>query len=145
RYEQIAAGSSWVGEYGSVSVPEERKFLASISPYSNLKSGVQYPQALIWSTTKDDRVGPQHARKFAAKLSAMGVPYHYFEVIEGGHGAGATPLEQAEIREHHAHAFGQPRRITEMQELIGAMRVGMRSEHAGHEELRLWKALAEHS
>jgi prolyl oligopeptidase len=98
RYEQIAAGSSWVAEYGSVSVPEEREFLASISPYSNLKPGVQYPQALIWSTTKDDRVGPQHARKFAAKLSAMGVPYYYFEVIEGGHGAGATPLEQAKMR-----------------------------------------------
>jgi prolyl oligopeptidase len=98
RYEQIAAGSSWVAEYGSVSVPEEREFLASISPYSNLKPGVQYPQALIWSTTKDDRVGPQHARKFAAKLSAMGVPYLYFEVIEGGHGAGATPLEQAKMR-----------------------------------------------
>jgi prolyl oligopeptidase len=98
RYEQIAAGSSWVGEYGSVSVPEERQFLASISPYSNLKPGVPYPEALIWSTTKDDRVGPQHARKFAAKLSAMGVPYYYFEVIEGGHGAGATPLEQAKMR-----------------------------------------------
>jgi prolyl oligopeptidase len=98
RYEQIAAGSSWVAEYGSVSVPEERQFLAAISPYSNLKAGVQYPEALIWSTTKDDRVGPQHARKFAAKLSAMGVPYFYFEVIEGGHGAGATPLEQAKMR-----------------------------------------------
>jgi prolyl oligopeptidase len=98
RYEQIAAGSSWVGEYGSVSVPEERQFLASISPYSNLKPGVPYPEALIWSTTKDDRVGPQHARKFAAKLSALGVPYFYFEVVEGGHGAGATPLEQAKMR-----------------------------------------------
>jgi prolyl oligopeptidase len=98
RYEQIAAGSSWVAEYGSVSVPEERRFLASISPYSNLKPGVQYPEPLIWSTTKDDRVGPQHARKFAAKLSAMGSPYFYFEVIEGGHGAGATPLEQARMR-----------------------------------------------
>jgi prolyl oligopeptidase len=98
RYEQIAAGSSWVAEYGSVAVPEERAFLASISPYNNLKPGVQYPEALIWSTTKDDRVGPQHARKFAARLSGMGVPYFYFEVIEGGHGAGATPLEQAKMR-----------------------------------------------
>jgi prolyl oligopeptidase len=102
RYEQIAAGSSWVGEYGSVSVPEERQFLASISPYNNLKTGVKYPEALIWSTTKDDRVGPQHARKFAAKLSAMGVPYYYYEVIEGGHGAGATPLEQAKM---HAREY----------------------------------------
>jgi prolyl oligopeptidase len=98
RYEQIAAGSSWVGEYGSVSVPAERAFLAAISPYNNLKPGIQYPQALIWSTTKDDRVGPQHARKFAAKLAAMGVPYLYYEVIEGGHAAGATPAEQAMMR-----------------------------------------------
>ena len=37
RFEQIAAGASWVGEYGSVSVPSERAFLASISPYNNLK------------------------------------------------------------------------------------------------------------
>ncbi len=58
RYEQIAAGASWVGEYGSVSVPEERAFLASISPYQNLKSGVHYPLPLVWTTTKDDRVGP---------------------------------------------------------------------------------------
>ena len=102
RYEQIAAGSSWVAEYGSVSVPEERAFLSSISPYQNLKTGVKYPEPLIWSTTKDDRVGPQHARKFAAKLSAMGVPYLYFEVIEGGHGAGATIEERAKM---HAREY----------------------------------------
>ncbi len=95
RYEQIAAGSSWVGEYGSVSVPEERAFLASISPYQNLKAGVHYPLPLVWTTTKDDRVGPQHARKFAAKLSALGIPYLYYEVIEGGHGAGATLEEKS--------------------------------------------------
>jgi prolyl oligopeptidase len=97
RFEQIAAGSSWVGEYGTVANPDERSFLASISPYNNLKPGVRYPEALIWSTTKDDRVGPQHARKFAAKLDAMGVPYLYYEVIEGGHGSGATLLEAAEM------------------------------------------------
>ena len=95
RYEQIAAGSSWVGEYGSVAVPEERAFLATISPYQNLKAGVKYPLPLVWTTTKDDRVGPQHARKFAAKLSALGLPYLYYEVIEGGHGAGATLEEKS--------------------------------------------------
>ncbi|MEO8139753.1 MAG: prolyl oligopeptidase family serine peptidase [Gemmatimonadota bacterium] len=95
RFEQIQAGASWVGEYGSVSVPEERAFLASISPYHNIKRGVKYPQALIWTTTKDDRVGPQHARKFAAKLGAMGIPYLFYEVIEGGHGSGANIKERA--------------------------------------------------
>jgi prolyl oligopeptidase len=95
RYEQIAAGASWVGEYGSVSVPEERAFLEKISPYNNIKTGVKYPEALIWTTTKDDRVGPQHARKFAAKLGSMNIPYLYYEVIEGGHGSGASLAERA--------------------------------------------------
>jgi prolyl oligopeptidase len=95
RYEKIAAGSSWVGEYGSVSVPEEAAFLAKISPYANVRRGVAYPQPFIWTTTKDDRVGPQHARKFAARLSEYGIPYYYFEVTEGGHGSGANLKERA--------------------------------------------------
>jgi prolyl oligopeptidase len=95
RYEQIDAGASWVGEYGTVSDPAQRAFLASISPYQNLKSGVKYPEPLIWTTTKDDRVGPQHARKFAAKMAAMGLPYLFFEVIEGGHASGANLQEAA--------------------------------------------------
>jgi prolyl oligopeptidase len=95
RFEKIAAGASWVGEYGSVANPEERAFLASISPYNNLRAGVRYPEPLIWTTTKDDRVGPQHARKFAAKLAAMNVPYLFYEETEGGHGAGANLREKA--------------------------------------------------
>jgi prolyl oligopeptidase len=89
RFEQIAAGASWVGEYGSVTVPEERAFLASISPYEQLKPGVKYPEPLIFTTTKDDRVGPQHARKFAAKMEEYKLPFLYDEIIEGGHAAGA--------------------------------------------------------
>lgn len=95
RFEKIAAGTSWVGEYGSVSNPEQRAFLASISPYNNLRAGVSYPEPFIWTTTKDDRVGPQHARKFAARLAALGDPYLFYEVIEGGHGAGANLQERA--------------------------------------------------
>ena len=95
RFEQIQAGASWAGEFGSVSVPKERAFLASISPYHNIRPGVKYPEPLIWTTTKDDRVGPQHARKFAAKLGSMGIPYLYYEVIEGGHGSGANIKERA--------------------------------------------------
>jgi prolyl oligopeptidase len=95
RYEQIAAGTSWVGEYGSMSVPEERAFWEKTSPYRNLKRDEKYPKALVWTTTKDDRVGPQHARKFAARLEEYGIPYYYYEVIEGGHGAGANLKERA--------------------------------------------------
>ncbi len=95
RFEQIAAGASWVGEYGSVSIPDERAFLASISPYNQLKPDVNYPEPLIFTTTKDDRVGPVHARKFAAKMEEFKKPFFYDEIIEGGHGAGADLKEKA--------------------------------------------------
>jgi prolyl oligopeptidase len=95
RFEQIAAGASWVGEYGSVSNPAQRIFLASISPYNNLKPGVAYPEPFIFTTTKDDRVGPVHARKFAAKMEAMGLPFLYYENTEGGHATGANLKETA--------------------------------------------------
>jgi len=94
-YEHIAAGASWVGEYGSVTVPEERAFLASISPYNQLKPDVKYPEPLIFTTTKDDRVGPQHARKFAAKMEEYHEPFLYDEITEGGHGAGADLKQEA--------------------------------------------------
>ena len=93
RYEQIAAGYSWVDEYGSVKNPEEKAFLETISPYRNLKKGVKYPEPYIWTTTKDDRVGPQHARKFAARMKEYGLPYLFYEDTAGGH-SGDADIEQ---------------------------------------------------
>ncbi len=98
RFEHIAAGASWVGEYGSVSNPDERTFLAGISPYNQLKPGANYPTPLIFTTTKDDRVGPQHARKFAAKMEEYHEPFFYDEITEGGHGAGASIQQEARTR-----------------------------------------------
>ena len=95
RFEHIAAGASWVGEYGSTAVPEERAFLESISPYHQLKANVTYPEPLIFTTTKDDRVGPVHARKFAAKMEELKKPFFYQEIVEGGHGAGADLKQTA--------------------------------------------------
>ena len=94
-FEHLSAGASWVGEYGSVSVPEERTFLASISPYNQLKPDVNYPEPLIFTTTKDDRVGPVHARKFAARMEEFHEPFFYDEITEGGHGAGADKKQEA--------------------------------------------------
>jgi prolyl oligopeptidase len=96
RFEQIGAGASWVGEYGSVSVPEEKAFLETISPYQNLKSGVAYPEPFFVTATSDDRVTPVHARKMAAKMQAMGLPFLYFENTNGGHAASANQQERAE-------------------------------------------------
>ena len=93
RYEQIAAGASWVDEYGSVTVPEERAFLQKISPYANIRRGAAYPEPYIWTTTKDDRVGPQHARKFAARMKEYSLPYLFYEDTAGGH-SGDADIEQ---------------------------------------------------
>ncbi|WP_044561924.1 prolyl oligopeptidase family serine peptidase, partial [Azospirillum sp. B4] len=83
------------GEYGDPAVPEERAFLAGISPYHNLKAGVSYPEPLFVTSAKDDRVNPGHARKMAAKMKEMGLPYLYYENTEGGHAASANLKETA--------------------------------------------------
>ncbi len=96
RISKIAAGASWQGEYGDVNAdPAVMAFWLKTSPYQNLKPGVAYPTPFIFTTTKDDRVGPQHARKFAARMEAMGLPFYYFENTEGGHGFGADLKQSA--------------------------------------------------
>jgi prolyl oligopeptidase len=95
RISKIAAGASWEGEYGSVDDPAVRNFWEKTSPYQNLRANVAYPTPFIFTTTKDDRVGPQHARKFAARMEEMGLPFYYYENTEGGHAAGANLRQTA--------------------------------------------------
>jgi prolyl oligopeptidase len=96
RISKIAAGASWEGEYGNVETdPAVRAFWEKTSPYQNLRAGVAYPTPFIFTTTKDDRVGPQHARKFAARMEEMGLPFYYYENTEGGHAAGANLKQTA--------------------------------------------------
>ena len=96
RFEKIGAGASWAGEYGSVENPEERAFLEKISPYQNLRAGVAYPEPFFVTATSDDRVTPVHARKMAAKMEAMGLPFLFFENTDGGHSASANLQQTAE-------------------------------------------------
>jgi len=95
RISKIAAGASWEGEYGNIADPKVLAFWEKTSPYQNLRKGVAYPEPFIFTTTKDDRVGPQHARKFAARMEEMGLPFLYYENTEGGHAAGANLKQQA--------------------------------------------------
>jgi len=95
RYTQLPAGASWIGEYGDPAILAERAWIEKYSPYQNLKPGVKYPLAYITTSTKDDRVHPGHARKFAAKLGDLGQPYLYYENTDGGHANGADPAANA--------------------------------------------------
>jgi prolyl oligopeptidase len=98
RYDQLLAGASWVGEYGSPSVPEERAWLEQMTPYQNLHRRDDYPLVFIYTSTKDDRVHPGHARKYAAKLEELGMPFLYYENTEGGHQATANLQEAGRRR-----------------------------------------------
>ncbi|MEJ0022384.1 MAG: prolyl oligopeptidase family serine peptidase [Alphaproteobacteria bacterium] len=95
RYDQLLAGASWVDEYGSPSVPEERKWLEKMSPYQNLKKRDDLPEPFFVTSTKDDRVHPGHARKYAAKMEKLGLPFLYYENTDGGHAASANLKERA--------------------------------------------------
>ncbi len=95
RYTHIAAGASWVGEYGDPAIPEQRAYIEKYSPYQAIKAGVKYPEPFYETSTADDRVGPGHARKAAAKMQGLGYPFYYYENIEGGHAAAANLAETA--------------------------------------------------
>lgn len=97
RYTQLAAGHSWIAEYGDPDVPEDWKFLRTFSPVHRLSdqhhAADDYPASLIWTTTSDDRVGPSQARIMAAKMMDMGIEnVRYHEPESGGH-AGSTDNE----------------------------------------------------
>ncbi|MFG1690979.1 prolyl oligopeptidase family protein [Gemmatimonadota bacterium] len=96
RYHTLLAGASWMAEYGNPDIPEEWAYISQYSPYQNVHEDMEYPRPFIFTTTRDDRVHPGHARKMAAKMMGQGHDILYFENVEGGHGAGVTPEQQAE-------------------------------------------------
>lgn len=95
RYHLLLAGASWVDEYGSPDVPEERAFLETISPYQNFDASKPYPTPFFVTSTKDDRVHPGHARKMAKRFEEAGLPFLYFENMDGGHAAAADQTARA--------------------------------------------------
>ncbi len=94
RYHKLLAGASWMAEYGDPEDPEMLKAILQYSPYQKVSPSVKYPEPLIMTSTKDDRVHPGHARKMVAKMKEQGHPVRYYENMEGGH-AGSSNLEQS--------------------------------------------------
>ena len=97
RYNKLLAGASWEGEYGNPDKPEDWAFISQYSPYQRLQPGMPLPPVMFYSTTRDDRVHPGHARKMAARMEAEGYQVDYFENIEGGH-HGPVVTEQLATR-----------------------------------------------
>ena len=95
RYDKLLAGASWVDEYGDPDNPDEWSFISKYSPYQNVFADKNYPEIYFYTSTKDDRVHPGHARKMAKKMLDQGHEVIYYENIEGGHSAAANLKQSA--------------------------------------------------
>ncbi|QJR14302.1 prolyl oligopeptidase family serine peptidase [Usitatibacter palustris] len=95
RYNKLLAGASWQGEYGNPDVPADWEFISTYSPYQKVKRGTAYPKVFFYTSTRDDRVHPGHARKMVARMQEQGHDVLYYEYMEGGHAAGTNPTQQA--------------------------------------------------
>lgn len=97
RYHLLLAGASWMAEYGNPDDPDDRAFLEAYSPLQNLRADVEYPVPFFWTSTRDDRVHPGHARRMVARMLELGHDVFYYENIEGGHGGAANQRQRAHI------------------------------------------------
>ncbi|MNX55277.1 Prolyl endopeptidase precursor [compost metagenome] len=95
RYQDLPAGASWIGEYGDPRIPGDAEFIARYSAYQQLRPETKYPRVYITTNTRDDRVHPGHARKFAARLGDQGHDHLYYEDTAGGHSNDADPVANA--------------------------------------------------
>ena len=108
RYPYLPAGASWIGEYGDPRIPEEAAHIARYSGYQNVRENAGYPRLYITTNTRDDRVHPGHARKFAARLAEMGYGPLYYEETSGGHSNDADPnLNAARWARHYVYLSQQ--------------------------------------
>jgi len=94
RYHKLLAGASWMAEYGNPDT-EDWQYIKKWSPYQNLDPKADYPKVFFYTSTRDDRVHPGHARKMVARMTEMGKPVYYYENTEGGHAAGANNEQRA--------------------------------------------------
>jgi prolyl oligopeptidase len=104
RYHKLLAGASWVAEYGDPDVPEQWAYISQYSPYQKVAAGQKLPPVIFYTSTRDDRVHPGHARKMAAKMESLGYAVDYYENTEGGH-HGSVTNEQLATRLARTYAF----------------------------------------
>ena len=89
-------GSSYA-EFGSPQDPVGLAFLQRTSPFQNLQRRSDFPAPLIITAGNDQNVFPAQARRYAAKLDRLGLPFYFYEAPEGGHAAAAGRVEQARL------------------------------------------------
>ena len=96
RFETTPNGKPNVVEFGSVSRPEDFKWLYETSAYHQVKEGTPYPAVLLATGANDPRVEPWMSLKFAARMqAATSSPWDQEPVLmrvdySAGHSAGVS-------------------------------------------------------
>ena len=93
RYPYFQIAALWTHEYGSPDNAEDFRILLQYSPYHNVRSTINYPATLIFTSEEDSRVDPLHARKMVAllqNLSGQQNPIYLRVQSSAGHGVGKT-------------------------------------------------------
>ncbi len=107
RYHRLGLANIWAEEYGSAEDPTMFPPLLAYSPYHNLKSGQNYPAALIVGSDNDARTDPAHARKFFAALRWADQDHGAAQPIllhiqrQSGHGGGVSIDARADQKSRH--------------------------------------------
>ncbi|HKR88877.1 MAG TPA: prolyl oligopeptidase family serine peptidase [Phenylobacterium sp.] len=96
RFPHMGMGAAWINEYGDPADPVQAQALAAYSPFHNVRRRESYPKFMVTVSTEDNRVGPGHARKLAARLWAAGAEVYFLEDEAGGHGV-SDPLSRPEL------------------------------------------------
>jgi prolyl oligopeptidase len=84
-------------EFGSPQEPADLTFLQRTSPFQNLRRRAGFPAPLIITAANDQNVFPAQARRYAAKLERIDLPFYFYEAPEGGHAAASGRIELARL------------------------------------------------
>jgi prolyl oligopeptidase len=89
RFPRYTIGSYWSHEYGDAQAnAQDFQTLRRYSPLENVRSGIDYPPALITTGDGDDRVVPSHAMKLAATLQQAAEGPSRPKLLRLQHGSG---------------------------------------------------------
>lgn len=104
NFPELGVGATWIEEYGDPKNPQDSAVLRSYSPLHNVTAASPAPAYFISVAANDDRVGPEHARRFAERLDCLGLNFYYWEVTQGGH-SGVSNYDDYEARQVMTYQF----------------------------------------
>ncbi len=100
RIEFSGGGPANIMEYGTVTDEAEFRALHALSPYANVRKGVQYPAVMLETGINDPRVPPWQLAKMAARLQAATAsdrPILLRVDFEAGHTLGSDKSQLAQM------------------------------------------------